>query len=164
MSLIKNIFFLFIFFFLLKFLVLADEILKIEDITLSYPSYYVKVDVYTPYKTVVLMDSRDYNRNIYVEVLKNIDMKQKIDEMKNDLDVMFENKYKIIKNDITTYNSKKLFIFEYTFVQNDKEYRSLKYFLELRDNYYLGLYCSSLSKNFSDIYSDFIKVFNSVNF
>ncbi|MCS7165083.1 MAG: hypothetical protein RMJ51_02220 [Candidatus Calescibacterium sp.] len=98
---------------------------------------------------------------MYVELLKT-NIQEFIKENLSDLHDFYEGKYKVIRNERTDTQKGKVYVLEYTFVQLEEEYRTVKYFLELGENYYLGLYCLGPSREFPEVYNDFIKVFESM--
>lgn len=158
---IKEIFFGILILLFLFYFSLAEQILRVNNFSLFYPSYYVRVDLYNIYQTTVLLDSRNQNRSIYVEFLQNVNINDFIKQTLNDLGDLYEKKYKILVNEEKSYNGKKLFVLDYTFINVDKEYRSVKYFLESQGGY-LGVYCMGPSKEFDEVYNDFLKIFDSI--
>ncbi|MCS7243292.1 MAG: hypothetical protein RMJ36_00960 [Candidatus Calescibacterium sp.] len=139
----------------------GQELLKIKNMTLFYPSYYIKVELYNQYQTVVLLDSRNQNRSLYVELLRT-DIKDYIKQNLLDLYSLYEGKYKVITNEVRNYKGRNLYVLEYTFVQLNEEYKTVKYFWEFESGSYLGLYCLSPFAEFSQIYSDFVNLFQSI--
>ncbi|MCX7758752.1 MAG: hypothetical protein N2169_03970 [bacterium] len=139
----------------------GQGLLKIQNITLFYPSYYIKVELYNQYQTVVLLDSRNQNRSLYVELLRT-DIKAYIKQNLLDLYNLYEGKYKVISNEVRSYRGRNLYVLEYTFVQLNEEYKTVKYFWEFESSSYLGLYCLSPSADFPQIYVDFVNLFESI--
>lgn len=157
----KYLLYFLIFLFIFKFS-LAQKLIKINGFTLKYPDYYVRVDLYNERQTVILVDSRNENNTIYVELMKNSDIKSLISKNIENLENLYEKKYKIIRNSVADHKGLKVFILEYVFLQLSREYRTLKYFIEVAQNDYVGLYCSSISGDFDKVYSDFLVILDSI--
>lgn len=157
----KYLLYFLIFLFIFKFS-LAQKLIKINGFTLKYPDYYVRVDLYNERQTVILVDSRNENNTIYVELMKNSDIKSLISKNIENLENLYEKKHKIIRNSVADHKGLKVFILEYVFLQLSREYRTLKYFIQVAQNDYVGLYCSSISSDFDRVYSDFLVILDSI--
>lgn len=136
--------------------------LKIDNFYFYYPSYYIKVNLYNVYQTVVLIDSRNQNRSIYLEVIKAGNIDNVIKQIETELEDLYEKNYKVFIKEKKDFGEHGVYIIGYTFPAFETEYKNLKYYIEVEKSKYIGVYCMAPSKDFEDIYLDFIKIVNSL--
>ena len=147
--------------FLFSKVTFAENVIKIGNFYLTYPSYYIKVELYNENETKVLLDSRNQDRTIYIEIVRGKKIKQIIDEIIKGLDDFYENKYKILKNEKSNLNERNLYIIQYSFMNLDRQYINLKYYIEVSSDVYIGVYGMAPSNDFNHIYSDLSKILSS---
>ncbi|MFN3478532.1 MAG: hypothetical protein ACK4ZM_04110, partial [bacterium] len=152
----------FSFLFLSFYLVAAQNVIKIENINMYYPSYYVKVNLYNIYQTSVLIDTKNQNRTIYVEILEVKDINALLENIKSDLEDFYEKKYSIFVNQKSSVKNYPVYIFGYTFPNYETEYKNLKYYIGIKPGRFLGVYCMGPSKEFDELYKDFINLVESL--
>lgn len=148
--------------FFLIYLVAAQNFIKVDNVIVSYPHYYVKVNLYNIYQTSILIDSRNQNRTIYVEILEIKDINALFNNIKTDLEDLYEEKYKIFINQKSLIKNYSLYILGYTFPNYEIEYKNLKYYIEISPGKFLGVYCMGPSKDFDELYRDFINLVESL--